>query len=31
VIVIGGLFYAFSPMVRRAHARAPKPEVGAAT
>jgi len=31
VIVIGGTFYAFSPMIRRAHAGTPKPEVGPAT
>ncbi len=30
VIVIGGVFYAFSPMIRRAHAGITKPEVGAA-
>jgi uncharacterized protein (TIRG00374 family) len=29
VIVIGGVFYAFSPMIRRAHAGIRKPEVGA--
>ena len=31
VIVIGGVFYAFSPMIRRAHAGIAKPEVGPAT
>lgn len=31
VIVIGGVFYAFSPMIRRAHAGITKPEVGPAT
>lgn len=31
VIVIGGVLYAFSPMIRRAHAGITKPEVGPAT
>jgi uncharacterized protein (TIRG00374 family) len=31
VIVIGGVFYAFSPMIRRAHAGSVEPEVGTAT